>query len=411
MSWKDRHNSDASFKDAHFAVRGYSDSFGRIVTVTNIPFSETKFIEDLGEKAEYVTIDAYVSGENYDILRDQLKDALNSSGPGTLIDPYYGERLVRITSASVSEKHDKLRVANFQITYILENSSQGITSITEVDINDLENTTSAIDDLNSSSQALFADIVKIANYPNYVLDSVYDAVSSVLDKIDTFSTPIEDIVQASSDFKRKLYRLKTNLKASFSNLEKLATDISDIFSSMPGVNKNTISLQRDIISIINTDVKVEKLNVVSTPALSVEKTNLKAVEVFAKTQSILSVSSAIITNTIHPISISEIKTEYNSYFENLSKSLEQLEEMLFESDNFVEFSPLEHSLHLVQQSINKSLDNREQLEKKSINLYEPQPSLVTCYKLTGSIHNVDKLIDSNTSDPRNFVGEVIIYEQ
>ncbi|MFW6087531.1 MAG: DNA circularization protein [Myxococcota bacterium] len=96
MSWKDRLRR-ASFRGVPFYVDDVGTTQGRRTAVHRFPGREEVHVQDLGREATEFSVTAYVIGPDYDLERDALEQALLRGGPGKLVHPYRGERLVEVT--------------------------------------------------------------------------------------------------------------------------------------------------------------------------------------------------------------------------------------------------------------------------------------------------------------------------
>ena len=108
----------ASFRGWPFFVDSSSVSGGRRIIVHELPLRNQPIIEDLGKKQRAYTLDGYVLGHDYTAQRDSLKTALEATGPGELIHPYYGLKNVQISDFSISETSSEGGFAKFSISFI-----------------------------------------------------------------------------------------------------------------------------------------------------------------------------------------------------------------------------------------------------------------------------------------------------
>jgi prophage DNA circulation protein len=90
VSWKDRLRP-ASFRGVPFFVDSTTDPVGRTGAVHLYPKRDDAFVEDLGLFNGEIIVRAYLVGPNYMEQRDELLAALNQSGTGILVHPYFGE--------------------------------------------------------------------------------------------------------------------------------------------------------------------------------------------------------------------------------------------------------------------------------------------------------------------------------
>ncbi|HCA7080800.1 TPA: DNA circularization N-terminal domain-containing protein [Citrobacter sedlakii] len=81
----------ASFRGVPFSVEDDEGSFGRRVQVHEYPNRDKPFTEDLGRATRRFSVNAYLIGDDYADQRDKLLIAIETSGPGTLVHPFYGE--------------------------------------------------------------------------------------------------------------------------------------------------------------------------------------------------------------------------------------------------------------------------------------------------------------------------------
>ena len=111
----------ASFRGVAFEVGSHSESGGRRIELHEYPLRDTPYAEDLGKKAGKWQIEAFlISRKNsgYVERRDKLREALNASGPGTLIHPYLGELSVSVDGYSLKETTREGGYCTFSISFV-----------------------------------------------------------------------------------------------------------------------------------------------------------------------------------------------------------------------------------------------------------------------------------------------------
>lgn len=109
----------ASFRGVPFSVEDDDASFGRRVQLHEYPGRDKPYTEDLGRAARRLTINAYVIGNDYASLRDRLIAATETSGPGTLVHPHYGEMQGSINgSVRVSHSSSEGRMARISFEFV-----------------------------------------------------------------------------------------------------------------------------------------------------------------------------------------------------------------------------------------------------------------------------------------------------
>jgi len=121
MSWRERLPLDqASFRGVEFYVKKGDTQIGRRTAIHEYPQRDDAWPEDMGRLARRFTIEALVTGDDYDQWRDELITALEEPGPGELVHPYYGRRQVSLASpARISESAtDEGGIARFSLEFI-----------------------------------------------------------------------------------------------------------------------------------------------------------------------------------------------------------------------------------------------------------------------------------------------------
>lgn len=116
MSWKQRWQ-DASFRGVRFLTEGMNTDIGRRAVVHEYPYQDATTTEDMGLKARKYTINAYVIGDDHDLQRTSLIQALEAPGPGDLIHPEYGLQSVVLESCT-SSSDQQTRISKFNMVFV-----------------------------------------------------------------------------------------------------------------------------------------------------------------------------------------------------------------------------------------------------------------------------------------------------
>jgi prophage DNA circulation protein len=90
MSWRDQLQT-GSFRGVAFRTRTADGQLGRRIALHEYPGRDLPYAEDLGRKARRFVLDLYVIGEDYMQQRDRLWQALEESGAGPLVHPWFGQ--------------------------------------------------------------------------------------------------------------------------------------------------------------------------------------------------------------------------------------------------------------------------------------------------------------------------------
>lgn len=98
MSWRDQ-LQQGSFRGVSFKARSTDGQLGRRVALHEYPGRDLPYAEDLGRKARRFNLELYVIGDDYMNQRDQLSEALDQAGSGTLVHPWHGQLTVVVLEA------------------------------------------------------------------------------------------------------------------------------------------------------------------------------------------------------------------------------------------------------------------------------------------------------------------------
>ncbi|HAT7516486.1 TPA: DNA circularization protein [Kluyvera ascorbata] len=175
MAWKDR-LVDASFRGVPFKTEDESLTAGRRVETHEFVNRDKPYTEDLGKATSRPKFSAYVVGDDCYEQRDRLIEALNKSGPGTLIHPAYGEMSVCVDGEiNVSSSSSEGRMVRFDLRFVEAGELTYPTSGTAT-ANTLVSSCSALDDCISDNFDQFG----MDGMPDFVQSGVIDDATSML---------------------------------------------------------------------------------------------------------------------------------------------------------------------------------------------------------------------------------------
>ena len=178
--WRDR-LLQASFRDIPFEVETYSMSVGRRTAVYEYPQRDLPSAQDFGLTTREVSFSAYVLGDDYDLQRNNLIQALEFPGSGMLVHPYYGRFKVNVTSAKVSETSTEYRMAKFDLSFI---AVDAVTTSPIVAVNTVMEVDAARTTAVASTQQRLTNAVALVVSP---FDTAYSQYKSdATDAINTF---------------------------------------------------------------------------------------------------------------------------------------------------------------------------------------------------------------------------------
>jgi len=117
MAWLDDYRQ-ASFRGIPFHVPAYEGNGGRRLQVTEFPGEDTPYVEDFGKKAMHQSLEVYVIGDDYHLVRNRLIKALDAPGKGLLVHPYLGDMYVMIESYTWRDSSQEMGMARFTIGFV-----------------------------------------------------------------------------------------------------------------------------------------------------------------------------------------------------------------------------------------------------------------------------------------------------
>lgn len=228
MSWKDS-LLQGSFRNVPFLIESAEAEIGRRIALHEYPLRDKPYAEDLGRKARKFTLDIYVLGKNYMLGRDSLIDALESSGPGTLVHPYLGE--MSVTALEVRGPRESTReggMARFSVTFV--EAGEALFPRAAAD------TASIVDEVADAAELTIESEFAIdfdIRGPEYLFNEAQTLIGKVTDKIDALRkmlpgvpaivtkyvsdfqslvASVESLIRTPADLAMQIYGLVSDLK-------------------------------------------------------------------------------------------------------------------------------------------------------------------------------------------------------
>lgn len=200
MSWRDNMRP-ASFREAPFHVATAERAGGRRAVTHEFPFQDTPAHEDLGRKVRPFTVEGYVLGDEYLTAKEALIAALEMEGPGQLVHPYYGTRLVVCTGFTVRESADEGGLARISVTFE-ETSGAPANPTAVLDAAALleASATAAMDAAGADFVAMFA----VDGEPGFALESLTETLQSAGAAMDQALAPALEGAQAVAEMKARV---------------------------------------------------------------------------------------------------------------------------------------------------------------------------------------------------------------
>ena len=107
----------ASFRGIKFLMISGNTAGGRKTVSHEYHNADRRFVEDLGKLQRIFTVEGVITGFNYLRDREALQKALEESGAGILVHPFYGSVKVVNKGYSVTEEMTTIGEARFSMNF------------------------------------------------------------------------------------------------------------------------------------------------------------------------------------------------------------------------------------------------------------------------------------------------------
>lgn len=128
MAWQEN-LQDASFRGVPFDCINTSDSSRKSLVAHSIPYTNGAELEDTGEDAGAVRIQAIFFGDDYETRLDDFRSALSAPGAGELVHPVFGAMQVVVAEQDAVHDADAPDSCTVTVTFMRD----GITTATFAD--------------------------------------------------------------------------------------------------------------------------------------------------------------------------------------------------------------------------------------------------------------------------------------
>lgn len=120
-----------SWRAVPFFVVSHSVDGGRRLAVHELPQRDDALVEDMGRRQRRFQVEMLGIGPDYFYWRDELREALEEAGPGTLVHPWLGEIRCCVESFTISETTSEGGQFRVRVTFLEATSDLRV--VTEVD--------------------------------------------------------------------------------------------------------------------------------------------------------------------------------------------------------------------------------------------------------------------------------------
>lgn len=388
-----------SFRGAEFLITSANTENGRKSVVHEFINTDRRFVEDLGGRLDTFQIECSTTrgrlfGGDYARNRDALIRALKFGGPGLLVHPFYGSRLVNVINYTVTESMNEFGDARFSIFFeeskpniFPTNSGSNLSRIFQR-ANDLYNSISDnIDNVyrirNISSRTLLASAAKIRSF-GQTFQGIFDKYTS----------------PNPNDFFRDINNFNDNVVALAQNPSELGDAMVGLFNSANDFASDAddaFSLGVDTFDFGDGDVPIQGI----TADLQDRINNTTLINEMTQTGGLVQAyrSAALIQY--------QTEQQVEETVQLLEQQFEKFESFtLVEQTIFEQMNDLRNQYRVLLDAGNLNLSKIITIETPVI------PMTVLAYNYYGDTDRVDSLLQLNPQQDPSFVeGEVDIFSQ
>jgi prophage DNA circulation protein len=273
MSWRDE-LQPGSFRGVPFLIDGSEAEFGRRIALHEYPLRDTPYGEDLGRRGRQFSIECLVLGPDYMAARDNLIQALEAPGAGTLVHPYLGTRRVVVAQpASVYESTREGGLARFRIPFAEagEKLEPEATADTAAQVQDQADATSTV--LANS----FASQWNVEGTPQWVSDAGSGYLTQLTDQLKALRDSIPGLPDSVTAFNAQLQAFSDGLSSLIRTPFNLGANVLDLVLGLGTIAQqpiNALGLYRNLFDFGSDQAPVAG----TTPARKQQATNLTALQ-------------------------------------------------------------------------------------------------------------------------------------
>ena len=231
MTWRDQYQQ-GSYRGVPFLTESADGQFGRRNQVHEYPGRDVPYVEDLGKAAREFTIECLVLGANYMAARDQLIDAFEKPGPGTLVHPYRGTMQVSIKGKArirESSRHG----GSARITLSFVESGENLHPTQAADTQSVVN--SRADAAIVAAASDFSATFSTSGQPEFVRAAAQSTATNSLDSLNSLVQKIPQATGQKTGFETAMATATETVGDLVQNPSDLATSMTGLIGQVLGV--------------------------------------------------------------------------------------------------------------------------------------------------------------------------------
>ncbi|MGL4830776.1 MAG: DNA circularization protein [Vibrio sp.] len=229
MSFEDR--LTASFRGVEFLLEEAEGNSGRRAIPHAYPKRESGWTEDNGKVLTNERITGRVVGDNYLDQLSALLEALNQSGPGEFIHPWFGVRKVQVGGVShrLVNRIDGTATVSFEVFEVGENLFPSSKQDTSGQL---------AQDAEAAQQSVEQAFEK--SYDASVIEGMGAAVDQFLDDLDEFTRGLPSLPSELREWTDRLQRVKDSVGKLLAYPGELAREVMGLLEDAKSVVKDPI---------------------------------------------------------------------------------------------------------------------------------------------------------------------------
>lgn len=229
MAWREQLR-DASFRGVAFFVESHDFSTGRRGVQHEFVQRDVPYTEDTGRKGRQFTITGYVLGADYMSARDAIIDACELEGPGELIHPYMGRKVVNCFDLKVRESQRDGGFAQLSFTFVEAGEQSFPDSKKDTALAVQQSAQSAIE----KAKADFASKFSVLKQPAFVVDAARSKVQAFSNQVSAISKTYTSTTNAITDFAFTVRNLTANVNDLLNKPAEMAEQMASAMNFLRG---------------------------------------------------------------------------------------------------------------------------------------------------------------------------------
>lgn len=170
----------ASYRGASFGVTEAEAEGGRRTVLHEFPQRDMPYAEDMGLASAKFTVTAFVLGPNYMAARDQLREALEKPGPGTLVHPWLGELTVcQVAPYKLRETAQDGGMAVFTLSFVRSEAAKSPAA----SVNQGRKASLLASIVGGKACAAFDNAINLVNQGAWVVQQTWSAVQDTIQTV------------------------------------------------------------------------------------------------------------------------------------------------------------------------------------------------------------------------------------